>query len=68
MKNDNAYKYRWTSKQVNLGDAFYQFIGTRIFAGAGYEKGGIWVVGSNRAAGGDARDAVDPRFDLDLYF
>jgi hypothetical protein len=51
-----------------LGDVFYQFKRPRIFAGAGYEKGAIWVVGSNRGVGGDARDAVDPRFDLDLYF
>ena len=55
-------------KKSKHGGCFYQFIGTRIFAGDGYEKGPIWVVGSNRAAGGDARDAVDPRFDLDLYF
>ena len=34
--------------------------------GAGYDKGGFWIVGSNRAVRADVRNAVDTGFDLDL--
>jgi hypothetical protein len=50
----------------NFGECFYQFKRPRKFAGAGYDKGGFWIVGSNCAVRADVRDAVDTGFDLDL--